>query len=85
MKGVLFDDFVFLVPFICGGASHLLLTSQGEGSGKLEGWGNERLKRASYLPKNQLISLPAQRFGNLAAGFQFRFGSETRFELEEIP
>ncbi len=42
------------------------------------------LKRASYLPKNQLISVrPRSGLETLAAGFQFRFGSETRFELEE--
>ena len=87
MKGVLFSTILF---FSCsihlrGQASHLLLTSQGEGAQvSLKGGENERLKRASYLPKNQLISVrPRSGLETLAAGFQFRFGSETRFELEE--
>ena len=87
MKGVLFSTILF---FSCsihlrGQASHLLLTSQGEGAQvSLKDGENERLKRASYLPKNQLISVrPRSGLETLAAGFQFRFGSETRFELEE--
>ena len=87
MKGVLFSTILFFSYSIHlrGQASHLLLTSQGEGAQvSLKNGENERLKRASYLPKNQLISVrPRSGLETLAAGFQFRFGSETRFELEE--
>ena len=87
MKGVLFTIILFFSysVHLWGQASHLLLSSQGDGAqASLKDGPKELLKRASYLPRNQLISVrPRSGLETLAAGFQFRFGSETRFELEE--
>ena len=87
MKGVFFTIILFFwySVHLWGQASHLLLSSQGDGAqASLKDGPKELLKRASYLPRNQLISVrPRSGLETLAAGFQFRFGSETRFELEE--
>tara|TARA_B100001057_G_scaffold388774_1_gene396343 strand:+ start:413 stop:1387 length:975 start_codon:yes stop_codon:yes gene_type:complete len=87
MKGVLFTTTLFFAcsVHLWGQVSHLLLSSQGDGAQvSLKDGAKEVLKRASYLPKNKLISVrPRSGLETLAAGFQFRFGSETRFELEE--
>ena len=87
MKGVLFTIILFFSysVHLWGQASHLLLSSQGDGAqASLKDGPKELLKRASYLPRNQLISVrPRSGLETLAVGFHFRFGSETRFELEE--
>ena len=63
MKGVYFTIILFLSysVHLWGQASHLLLSSQGDGAQvSLKNGAKEVLKRASYLPKNQLISMDFQ-------------------------
>ena len=65
------------------GKSHLLLVSQGDG-GLTAGKDGERvaLTRASYLPSNQMISVrPRSGLETLSAGYNYRFGAETKFML----
>ena len=63
-----------------GQSSHLLLLSQGDGALTSSESGKVQLSKASFLPKGQLISVrPRSGIETLSSGFQFRFGSDTRF------
>lgn len=65
------------------GQSHLLLVSQGDG-GLISGKDGERvtLTRASYLPSMEMISVrPRSGLETLSAGYNYRFGAETKFLL----
>jgi len=75
---------IFLL--ICGvinAQSHLLLVSQGDGgltTGK-DG-GRVTLKKATFLPSNQMISVrPRSGIETMAAGYNFRFGADTKFMI----
>ena len=70
---------------LLGQSSHLLLLSQGDGAVvRMEGQSSTPLTKASFLPKNQSISVrPRSGIETLSSGFQFRFGSDTRFTLLE--
>lgn len=70
---------------LLGQSSHLLLLSQGEGAVvRMEGQSSTPLTKASFLPKDQSISVrPRSGIETLSSGFQFRFGSDTRFTLLE--
>lgn len=66
-----------------GQSSHLLLRSQGDGAVvRVDGENSEPLTKASFLPTKQTISVrPRSGIETLSSGFQFRFGSDTRFSL----
>ena len=67
-----------------GQSSHLLLLSQGDGALTSSESGKVQLSKASFLPKDQLISVrPRSGIETLSSGFQFRFGSDTRFMISE--
>ena len=69
--------------FLHGQSSHLLLLLQGDGAVTSASGANPlALKKASFLPKDQMISVrPRSGIETLASGFQFRFGADTRFLL----
>lgn len=66
-------------------SSHLLLVDQGDGAIVNNGGGQTvKLKPASFLPLNQAISIrPRSGIETMAAGYQFRFGAETNFTIQE--
>ena len=67
-----------------GQSSHLLLLSQGDGALTSSESGKVQLSKASFLPKDQLISVrPRSGIETLSSGFQFRFGSDTRFMISD--
>ena len=67
-----------------GQSSHLLLLSQGDGAILSIESGKVQLSKASFLPKGQLISVrPRSGIETLSSGFQFRFGSDTRFMVSD--
>ena len=67
-----------------GQSSHLLLLSQGDGALTSSESGKVQLSKASFLPKGQLISVrPRSGIETLSSGFQFRFGSDTRFMISD--
>ena len=67
-----------------GQTSHLLLLSQGDGALIYSESGKVQLSKASFLPKGQLISVrPRSGIETLSSGFQFRFGSDTRFMISD--
>ncbi len=67
-----------------GQSSHLLLLSQGDGALTSSESGKIQLSKASFLPKDQLISVrPRSGIETLSSGFQFRFGSNTRFMISD--
>ena len=69
---------------LLGQSSHLLLLSQGDGALTSMDDGKVQLSKASFLPKGQLISVrPRSGIETLSSGFQFRFGSDTRFMISE--
>ena len=79
---------LFAILGICsvslGQSSHLLLLSQGDGALTSMDDGKVQLSKASFLPKGQLISVrPRSGIETLSSGFQFRFGSDTRFMISE--
>ena len=86
MKSMLVSLLVFTSLFdLSAKSSHLLLRSQGEGAFGNGGDGKiEPLNRAAFLPEYVRISVrPGSGIETLAAGFQFRFGSDTVFVLRE--
>ena len=68
-----------------GLSSHLLLRSQGDGAIVTGEEGDrETIRRASYLPSEKVISVrPRSGLETLSAGYQYRFGAETRFTLKK--
>ncbi len=62
-----------------------MLLTQGDGAvSAAEGEKAKPLAKASFLPKNQKISVrPRSGVETLSSGFQFRFGSDTRFALND--
>jgi hypothetical protein len=61
-----------------------LLLSQGDGALTSSESGKVQLSKASFLPKGQLISVrPRSGIETLSSGFQFRFGSDTRFMISD--
>jgi hypothetical protein len=69
--------------FLLGQGRHLLISQIGEGAiiSKEQGI-IEPLKRASFLPLDFRISVQARSgLETLSAGYQFRFGSDTKFSL----
>ena len=79
---------LFAILGICsvllGQSSHLLLLSQGDGALTSMDDGKVQLSKASFLPKGQMISVrPRSGIETLSSGFQFRFGSDTRFMISE--
>ena len=66
-------------------SSHLLLVDQGDGGIVNSGGGQTvKLKPASFLPLNQAISIrPRSGIETMVAGYQFRFGAETNFTIQE--
>ena len=79
---------VLLIAFTVqtyGQQAHLLLASQGDGALITNEKGDRvSLRQASYLPTNQLISVrPRSGLETLCAGYNFRYGSETKFFINE--
>ncbi len=76
--------FIFSLP-LSGANSHLLVYSQGDGAvASFSGQKKEVLSKATFLPKKTLISVrPRSGIETISAGYQFRFGSESKFTLEE--
>lgn len=68
-----------------GQGMHLIMTQIGEGGFvSLEKGISEPLRRASFLPKDTRISVRARSgIETMSAGYQFRFGADTRFTLSK--
>jgi hypothetical protein len=62
---------------------HLLLSTVGEGAySKFDNENEETLRSASFLPRDTTIFVrPGSGIETLVAGFQFRFGFETQFQV----
>jgi hypothetical protein len=85
MSRLFFSTFalsLFVSPLL-GQKSHLLVYSQGNGAIAI--FGSEKrevLKKANFVPKNTTISVrPKSGIETISAGFQFRFGAESKFEF----
>jgi len=81
-----FSIFLFnfsLVGVVCGQSMHLLLSQIGEGAFTTQEKGvSEPVKRASFLALDSRITVRARSgLETMAAGYQFRFGSDTRFTI----
>lgn len=76
--------FVLTFP-LSASNSHLLIYSQGDGAvASFEGKKNHTLTKANFLPKDVLVSVrPRSGIETIAAGYQLRFGSESKFTIEE--
>ena len=76
--------FVLTFP-LSASNSHLLIYSQGDGAvASFEGKKNHTLSKATFLPKDVLISVrPRSGIETISAGFQFRFGSESKITIED--
>jgi len=76
--------FIFSLP-LSGANSHLLVYSQGDGAvASFAEQKKEVLAKATFLPKETLISVrPRSGIETISAGYQFRFGAESKFTLEE--
>lgn len=75
----------FLTFPLSASNSHLLVYYQGDGAvASFEGKKNHTLVKATFLPKDVLVSVrPRSGIETISAGFQFRFGSESKFTIEE--
>ena len=73
---------LFVSPLL-GQKSHLLFYSQGDGAFAIFGPDQkEVLTKANFIPKDTKISVrPKSGIETISAGFQFRFGAETKFEV----
>jgi hypothetical protein len=83
-----FSIFLFyfsLVGVVCGQSMHLLLSQIGEGAFTTQEKGvSESVKRASFLALDSRITVRARSgLETMAAGYQFRFGSDTRFTITQ--
>lgn len=69
--------------FLSGQGRHLLISQIGDGAIVSKEQGIiEPLRRASFLPLDFRISVPARSgLETLSAGYQFRFGADTKFSL----
>ena len=83
-------SFIFLFYFssiglVCGQGMHLLLFQIGEGAfTTLEKGVSEPVKRASFLTLDSRITVrPRSGLETMSAGYQFRFGADTRFTLSQ--
>jgi hypothetical protein len=70
--------------FVFGNVSHLLVVEQGDGAVTVDPLlGTRQLYAANFLPHSQRISVrPRSGLETVANGYQFRFGSDTRFSVE---
>ena len=68
-----------------GKSTHLVLRTQGEGAFFKTAEGNaEAVSRASFLPADTRLTIrPRSGIETLRAGYQFRFGSNTSFTLQD--
>jgi len=87
MSRLFFSTFalsLFVNPLF-GQKSHLLVYSQGDGAFAIFGPDQkEALKKANFIPKNTKISVrPKSGIETISAGFQFRFGAGSRFQIRE--
>ena len=87
MSRLFFSTFalsLFVNPLF-GQKSHLLVYSQGDGAFAIFGTDQkEALKKANFIPKYTKISVrPKSGIETISAGFQFRFGAGSRFEIRE--
>ena len=85
MSRLFFSTFalsLFVGPLF-GQKSHLLVYSQGDGAYAIFGSNQkEAVKKANFIPKNTKISVrPKSGIETISAGFQFRFGAESKFEV----
>jgi hypothetical protein len=83
-----FSIFLFyfsLVGGVCGQSMHLLLSQIGEGAFTTQENGvTEPVMRASFLAIDSRITVRARSgLETMAAGYQFRFGSDTRFTITQ--
>lgn len=83
-------SFIFLFYFssiglVCGQGMHLLLSQIGEGAfTTLDKGVSEPVKRASFLTLDSRITVrPRSGLETMSAGYQFRFGADTRFTLSK--
>ncbi len=77
--------FSLFVSSLLGQKSHLLVYSQGDGAFAHFGPDQkEPIRKANFIPQNTQISVrPKSGIETISAGFQFRFGSGSRFEIRE--
>ncbi len=82
---ILLSASIMFCSTLFGQSSHLLLLSQGDGAVVKDGDATpQKLKKASFLPKAQSISVrPRSGLETLCSGYNFRFGADTRFLILE--
>ena len=78
--------FILSICSVCilkGQGMHLLLSKVDEGAySKFDNENERTLRSASFLPRDTTISVrPESGIETLVAGFQFRFGFETQFQV----
>ena len=83
-----FCSFLFLMSFfgtVCGQGMHLLISQVGEGASISNEKGiEEAVERASFLALGRRIKVFSKSgLETMSAGYQFRFGSDTEFNLSE--
>jgi len=79
-----FALYLFVSPLF-GQKSHLLIYSHGDGAFAIFSSDQKNaLKKANFIPKNTKISVrPKSGIETISAGFQFRFGAESKFEVRD--